>query len=622
MGGSARSRYFGWRVSCVAGVLLALLVAWLAPRGALRRRLHRRIDDSAAGVSARGGRDRASLSSSLRAQLFPRLLATPLDPDPPRNPKLTTLLDDLARAVPQQRGAIPLGERAALPPGFAVERLPKSVRDAARGRMLRINQNAEVQVYIHLAEVTDENLRELRAAGAAIEITDAQRRIVQARVPVTRLGAVADLPFVHLVQLPSYAVRHTGSVETEGDAIVLANQVRSQLGVDGTGVRVGVLSDGLKGVFATKCTTCGPATTTPSPMTTGDLPMSCGTRNSSGVLTASSDGDTGRSFQSNQDLEGLPPLTNPPCGFPGAGAEGTALLEIVHDLAPKAQLYFANADTDLAFNQAVNYLAQNTDVAMDDLGFFGLPFDGTSDVSRNTAAALNNSSNPIRAYFTAVGNEAKTHYRGDYADSGVDGSAIGLPAGHLHRFQATATTSDVLGLGPQPYDVIELPNSGDVVIFLEWGDPFNASSNNYDLYLVRASTGAVVAKSTNPQTGVSRQEPVEFIDYTNDTGVQDFFHIVVQNVNSSAAVENLNLFFFEPECAQHGPITLAPTHEKHNYNTPSSSVPAESDAGGSPVSVTSVGAICSASVAAQNFFLMRPPPDPSCLDTSHSTIEY
>src|SRR5207249_10491752 len=104
-------------------------------------------------------------------------------------------------------GAIPVGERVAPPPGFEIEVLPKSVRDAARGRMLRLNQNAEVQVYLHLAEVTDDHLRELRAAGAAIEITDAPRRIVQARVPATRLGAVADLPFVQLVRLPKCAGR-------------------------------------------------------------------------------------------------------------------------------------------------------------------------------------------------------------------------------------------------------------------------------------------------------------------------------------------------------------------------------------------------------------------------------
>src|SRR5438132_760284 len=83
-----------------------------------------------------------------------------------------------------------------------------------------------------------------------------------------RLGAVADFPFVQLVRLPNYAVRHSGSVETEGDAIALANQVRSQLGVDGTDVRVGVISDGIRGVFATNCSTCGPATS--SPINTGD----------------------------------------------------------------------------------------------------------------------------------------------------------------------------------------------------------------------------------------------------------------------------------------------------------------------------------------------------------------
>ena len=40
-----------------------------------------------------------------------------------------------------------------------------------------------------------------------------------------------------------------------------------------------------------------------------------------------------------------------------AGAEGTALLEIVHDIAPGAELFFANFDTGLEFIQAVDWLA-------------------------------------------------------------------------------------------------------------------------------------------------------------------------------------------------------------------------------------------------------------------------
>ena len=135
-----------------------------------------------------------------------------------------------------------------------------------------------------------------------------------------------------------------------------------------------------------------------------------------------------------------------------------------------------------------------------------------------------------------------------------------------------------------------------MVIFLTWDDTFGSSSNNYDLYLVQvqASTGTVVARSTNPQSGT--QDPVEFVDYVNNTGAQNYFRIVVQNVGNAAQAKHLNLFSFEPECATGGPLRLAPPqHEQLNFNTPNRALLAQSDAGGSPASVTSVGAICSAS---------------------------
>src|SRR5207245_10347715 len=148
-------------------------------------------------------------------------------------------------------------------------------------------------------------------------------------------------------------------------------------------------------------------------------------------------GIIGRSFQANNHREGLPPAS-PACSFPGAGGEGTALLEIVHDMAPGAKLSFANGDTDLAFAQAVNFLAASNDVVVDDIGFFGEPYDGTSAVSRNTAAALNNPDFPIRAYFTSVGNDADEHYFGSYVSSGVDGTTIGgiTNPGRLHLFRS------------------------------------------------------------------------------------------------------------------------------------------------------------------------------------------
>jgi hypothetical protein len=277
----------------------------------------------------------------------------------------------------------------------------------------------------------------------------------------------------------------------------------------------------------------------------------------------------------------------------------------------------------VAFRQAVNSLAGSNDIVMDDLGFFGVPADGTSTISTNTASALNSTSNPIRAYFTAVGNSADEHYFGTYVDSGISGATVGgiTNAGDLHLFQPTADTTDVLGLGPKPYNVIKLPPSGEVVIFLTWDDAFGASSNNYDLYLAQQSTGQVVAHSTDSQSGT--QDPVEFIDYKNNTGSTDFFHIIVQNVQNLAQAKHLNLFSFQPECAAAGPrLLVAGHHERHNYNTATRSVTAEGDAAGSPVGVVSVGAICSASGKAQTVFTGSLAPDESCLDPTNSTIEF
>src|SRR5579871_1753388 len=544
--------------------------------------------------------------AAIIAALGGSLAAQTIGLQPSAASKLSTVLADLVAA---QRAST-----ARLSP----DQMPASARNAIRGGLLRINAANEVQVYVLVSAVDDTVTAQLQTAGATIEIADARTRRVQARVPVSKLEALAQLPSVDAIRLPTYARHRTGNVTSEGDGILRADAARADFGVDGTNVRVGVISDGLKGVFATSCSSCAGATT--GPMATGDLPTATGTRNGNGVLTASTGGIIGRSFQANGDLEGLPP-TGSACGFPGAGAEGTALLEIVHDLAPGAKLSFANADTDLAFTQAVNFLAASNDVVLDDIGFYGEAYDGTSPVSLNTAAALNNNGFPIRAYVTSVGNDADEHYYGTYADSGIDGSTIGgvANAGHLHLFQRTADTSDALGLGSRPYNVVQLPANGEVAIFLTWNDPFGGSGNNYDLYLVRDSTGQVVASSRDVQSG--RQDPVESIDYVNN-GSADRFRIVVQNVNNAAQPKNLNLFSFEPECAAAGPQVLAPPqHARLNYNTPTYSVSAQSDAGGSPVSVLSAGAICSATPAAAGSFPSNVP-DESCLDTSFSTAEF
>jgi hypothetical protein len=531
-------------------------------------------------------------------------------------PKLATVLADLASSLPQDAGDQPAVNQLQT---LVFERLPASVRDAHDARRLRLDARNGVQVYILLTDVGEARLQQLAALGVRVEIVSAAERRVQARVPVTRLARVAALPFVEFIRPPTYAVRHAGRFSSEGDGIHGADVARAEFGVDGTGVAVGVISDGIKGLVASGCRTCAGAPA--GPIATRDLPDASGSRNGDGVLTSVTGGVTARSFRSDADLEGPPP-PRPPCSFEGAGAEGTALLEIVHDVAPGAALSFANIDTGLEFNAAVNALARDNDVVVDDLGFYGYSSDGGSPISRNTAAALNDPANRIRTYVTSAGNAADEHYFGRFTDSRVDGRPIrGISnAGRLHLFERTPETTDVLGRGSQPYNVLALPSNGEVFVILTWNDPAGRSGNNYDLFLVREDGGHVVARSTDTQRG--GQDPLEIIDFTN-RGDAGLFRIVIQNVGSRAEPRDLNLFAFAPQCAPARPRRLAAgRHERLNYTTASRSLPAQSDAGGSPVSVISVGAVCSASAAAADVFAGSDAPSESCNDRRNGTIQF
>jgi len=415
----------------------------------------------------------------------------------PKNPKLSTQLADLAREVTQRGTPLAPGERITAPTGFSIAKLPKSARDAIKAGQMKVNEKGEVQVYIELNQMTPDNLEQLQSWGVTIQIIgepNPNRKkgevlskvpTVQGMLPIQMINEVAALPFVRYVRLPDYGFTNTGSVDSQGDQILQAEAARSQFGVDGTGIRVGVISDGIGGIFDP--TTCGLSAQAPNPIQTGDLPSATPTC-TNGTLTAVSGDITAQSFPSSSSNL-MPSASDTASGF---AAEGTAMLEIVHDLAPGAQLYFANAadGTSLSFEQAVNYLAANTDVVVDDISFLGPPYDGTSAVSTNTATALNTDANPIRGYFTAVANQAFDHWGEPWTDSGTN-LTLSCPAsqgaisesGDVQLFQATANTTDSAKLGPYLADPIVLQNGWKLTVILAWDDAFAGSSNDYDLFL-------------------------------------------------------------------------------------------------------------------------------------------
>jgi hypothetical protein len=547
------------------------------------------------------------------------------------DPKLCWLLRQLRDEVPQEAQTLPPEQVAEGARALSVEKVSKPIADAIRARQMRINSNGEVQVYIEVDAITDENLSALGNLGIRVQIIGKPRPnrgrgevlthipTVQARLPVNMIQQAEELPFVRYLRLPSYAMSGAAavpSVTTQGDVDLNASAARSTFGVDGTGISVGVISSGIGGIFALNgCTTsCGPidnTPTTPSPITLMDLPPATGTRSATptatiaaGTLVSVSGGITAaKSYRDDGDLEATADGSE--------GAEGTALLEIVHDLAPGAALSFANADTSLGFEKAVDALALTNDVVVDDQFFLDEPaFDGTSPVSENTADALNDNSNAIRVYVTSGGNLALDHYQGMYsAFPGMDGMSITGQTGSMHQFQGTANdpepqpgvTTDNENFGASYYDpVVTLPPGQGASVFLVWNDPVGASTNNYDLFLVPLAcngtknglplppctvTGPPVESSTNPQTGT--QDPLQSVSFTNTGTLPVTVGIVIQNVSNNAKPVTFDMFVYGYQAKDNIP--------NHNFNTISGSVPAQSDAGGGVISVGAINEVqCSA----------------------------
>jgi uncharacterized repeat protein (TIGR01451 family) len=461
-----------------------------------------------------------------------------------------------------------------------VDLLPPPVRGMIRSGMMHLDSTGLVQTYIYLDAPRDDLTSTLGDLGVRIEIRDDEDGVWQASIPILQLEAVARLPDVRQISLPDYPVRNAGDIMTEGDAIIRADLARSAYGLNGSGVTVGVISDGVYGLSGSQAT--------------GDVPSVVDTSTCNVV-----------------------PALDPTAS--SAGSEALAMMEIIHDVAPGADLMLGYWGMDtvwpygtgLQFRQAVDCLAEHADVVVDDIGsFLDGPYDGTSPVSSNTSEELNKPANPIRLYSTSVGNYANKHYQEAYLDSGTDSNPWTGQTGNFHRFQATANTRDVLGLGPSQWDRVYLGAGKIGRVWLLWDDPWAASSNDYDLFILDAS-GNVVKSSKNPQSGT--QNPTESAAWQNTTGGQAMYNIAIVNRNNSAAPVTFDMFVY-------GALLLETAGPIHNFNTQRSSVPNQADAGGG---VISAGAIDQADPGHDDieFFSSRGPTEDNRLKPDVTAID-
>src|SRR4029450_63592 len=119
-------------------------------------------------------------------------------------------------------------------------------------------------------------------------------------------------------------------------------------------------------------------------------------------------------------------------GQAGSGDEGTAMLELVYDLAPGAQLYFATAFTSItSFAQNIKDLrTAGCDIIIDDVSYFNeTPFQDGQPAPTNTNGgvviqAVNDVTASGAMYFSSAGNSGNVTdgtagvWQGNFVDGG------------------------------------------------------------------------------------------------------------------------------------------------------------------------------------------------------------
>ena len=313
-------------------------------------------------------------------------------------------------------------------------------------------------------------------------------RVVAGRVPVTALGDMANSTFLRSMRPVMYRNR-VGLTTSQADQSLRTAQARAQFGVDGRGIRVGVLSDSFD------CSS-------PIP----------------GIPFTSAADDV-----RNNDLSTVQVIRDLPRGS-DCTDEGRAMLQLVHDLAPGAPLSFHTAsEGEAAFANGIIALANaGAKVIVDDIGYFTSPYfqDGVVSQAVDTVVRRGVS------YFSAAGNDGRNSYASAFRNSGG-----------LHDFDASSVTDT-----RQSFSVT-LPAQGFARLGFQWDQPFfsvsggSGTRSDVDIFFVNAQGTPIVSCDAATTQSVCQVPGID-----SNIGMDAFeFPVLVNLTNRTLAVTNLSI---------------------------------------------------------------------------------
>lgn len=337
--------------------------------------------------------------------------------------------------------------------------------------------DAAIRVVIHTRrEDMTAVKKSVEALGGTFE--SAASDLVLARVPVSALEALTSLEAVKVVRRPEAPT--TFETPSQGVSVIGASAWH-QAGYRGAGVKVAVLDVGFQGYQSLMGT---------------DLPVipAAHIRSFSGDITGGGDG------------------------------HGTAVAEIVHDVAPNAELYLANASNEVELENAVLWLIEQRVNVIN--ASWGFPCGGALDGTGRTHSLVQRAAEAGILWVNAAGNFARYHWSGTFNDSNDD---------RWNDFSATENANRVF-----------LNSGEDVRACIAWDD-WTVKDQDYDLY-VWNSAGTVVASSTDSQSGPGTHDPKESVSFTASATGEYFVGIKRDRTTRNAAMQ-LNVYPAGAECA-------------------------------------------------------------------------
>ena len=315
--------------------------------------------------------------------------------------------------------------------------------------------------------------------------------LISGSIDPSRLADLAGLPSVNFVSPIYRGIANAGSVTNQADKAMRTDIAKSAFGLDGGGIKIGVLSDSFD-----KNSGGGGAA---GGIASSDLP---GPGNSEGNTTP---------VQVIKELSGQ------------GSDEGRAMLELIHDIVPKATLAFRTAfEGPVDFAQGILELANaGADIIVDDVTYFSQPFfqDGV------VAQAANQVVSQGIPFFSSAGNQGRESYESNFRTNGAQ-VQIGQDLYIAHDFDP--------GSGVDNFQTVAVAAGQTAKLSFQWDQPFasaggTASANNMDIFVFDVNQN-IIAASTDSNIG---QDAVEVISIPNQTNQSQIFELlIVQNISS------------------------------------------------------------------------------------------